>query len=494
MAEKTEVDERLEPLKKMLSLNSEQLDLIANRNAKEAEFKAFLRAQDKAIEEINERQRVIAKTLVDADMSKMGHVSDELRGCLEGLGIKLDGDRLAADKETKAAHTENYKGFISGEKPDVKARVVYGNSIDEVLDKAAVLADKNKKSYTTVNIGGLNKSEGQYMDYRRFDIASRYDISPVYLSLPHLERDEFKELTKQLKDEGAKFNTFNKSWYIPHDIASKEVFQPYISEPPRQRDYSRQRNYTSQELALPVGQTGKTVNDMLSRNDGYVRITYEDNGRGRIAPNAAFYENSPDETEQSGRWLAESKVRTLVIGGNEMSKNILYPGEGFSIDNVHDIKTTPFAAIVEEQDASGKFYSIYGIHDISGMICRLSPRRFDTQEQCERNIPDGHRLVSLEKLKAESKIYEDAWAEMIKDDIKNSGYDYSCCMVKNIKMLNYETNKSWSLKDVSAVYKRLNGENMPEGVSELAEAYIKRIGDECADMQRMEIQTAEIAQ
>lgn len=233
---------------------------------------------------------------------------------------------------------------------------------------------------------------------------------------------------------------------------------------------------------------------MLSRNDGYVRITYEDNGRGRIAPIAEFYEKSPNETEQSGKWLAESKVRTLVIGGSEMSKNILYPGEGFRIDNVHDIETTPFASIVEEQDVSGKFYSIYGIHDISGMICRLSPRRFDTQEQAERNIPDGHRIVSLEQLKAESKIYEDVWSEMIKDDIKNSGYDYSCCMVKNIKMLNYETNKSWSLNDVSAVYKRLNGENMPEGVSELAEAYIKRIGDECANLQRMEIQAAEIAQ
>lgn len=66
-------------------------------------------------------------------------------------------------------------------------------------------------------------------------------------------------------------------------------------------------------------------------------------------------------------------------------------------------------------------------------------------------------------------------------------------MVKNIKMLNYETNKSWSLKDVSEIYKNLNSEKKQEGISELAEAYIKRIGDECASMQRMELQ-AEILQ
>lgn len=499
MAEKTEVDERLEPLKKMLSLNSEQLDLIANRNAKEAEFKAFLRAQDKAIEEINERQRVIAKTLVDADMRKSGHVSDELRVCLAGLGIKLDGDRLAADKETKAAHTENYKGFISGEKPDVKARVVYGNSIDEVLDKAAVLADKNKKSYTTVNIGGLNKSEGQYMDYRKFDIASRYDISPVYLSLPHLEQEEFTELTKKLKAEGAKFNTFNKSWYIPHDIASKEVFQPYISELPRQRDYSRQRNYTSQELALPVGQTGKTVNDMLSRNDGYIRITYEDNGRGRIAPQAEFLEMDMSiENKQSGRWLSDGKVRTLLIGGHEMSKDILYPGEGYRIEPEHDIvKSIPSAAIVSEEDVAGKFYSIYGIHDISGMIYRLSPRRFDTAEQAEGNIPDNHKIVTLDELKNEHKLYADVWSQLIKDDMRASGYEASDYIIKNIKLLNFDTNKSWSLKDISDVYKMSDGRKPPEKydyLSDRAMALISKVGDECANLQRMEIQAAEIAQ
>lgn len=61
-------------------------------------------------------------------------------------------------------------------------------------------------------------------------------------------------------------------------------------------------------------------------------------------------------------------------------------------------------------------------------------------------------------------------------------------MVKNIKLLNYETNKSWSLKDISAAYKQLDGEKLPDGISELAGTYIKRIGDECVNLQRMEFQ------
>ena len=45
-----------------------------------------------------------------------------------------------------------------------------------------------------------------------------------------------------------------------------------------------------------------------------------------------------------------------------------------------------------------------------------------------------------------------------------------------------------SLKDISAAYKQLDGEKLPDGISELAGTYIKRIGDECVNLQRMEFQ------
>lgn len=485
MEKEKQIDECLELIKKMYSINQEREELIEQRAEKEAEFKAYLREQDKAIEAAKDRFNVIGRTVIDTDIKNTGHLRDEVKKCLELLGVEFKGDMPI----TGNIHNEPYKGFISGDNKEVGTKVVYGDSIDAVLDKAARISDKIS-AYTNVNIGVLNKTEGQYIDFRKFDIAKRYDISNVYLTLPHVDKEEYSQMIKSLKAEGARFNSYIKKWYIPHELSQKEFFQPYIAELPRQRDYSRQRHYTSQELSLVCGSTGKTVNDMLSRNDGYVRITYEDNGRGRIAPKAEFCEHkTPDETEHAGKWLSDSNVRTVLVEGREMSKDILYAGKGYRINPEDEIlKKTPYAAITGEEDAGGKYYTIYGVHDISGMVCRLSPRRFDTSEQAESNVPEGHKLISPEELKSESKLYEDVWSKLIKDDIENSGYGYSCYMVKNIKLLNYETNKSWSLKDISAVYKQIDGEKLPDGISELAGTYIKRIGDECVNLQRMEFQ------
>ena len=141
---------------------------------------------------------------------------------------------------------------------------------------------------------------------------------------------------------------------------------------------------------------------------------------------------------------------------------------------------------MEETDTVGKHYCIYGIHDLSGMVFRLSPRRFDTRELAEHNIPDNYKEVNLEKLKEQQKIYEQSWSKMIKDDAKKSGYELSDYAVKNIKLLNYETNKSWSLKDISNAYKT-NNQKVYGNLSERAATYIRRIGNECANMQRMEL-------
>lgn len=496
MEEKVTKDPRVESVLKLMSLNDEQRVLLEERMAREAEFKAYLHENDKALEAINERQYAIAKSAIAIDIKNLGHVSDELKGCLEGLEIKLDGDKLAENKTSREVHTERYKGFVCGNNQDVRTRVVYGNSIDEVLNGADKLMKRNA-SYTSVNLGTFNEAEGQYENFRKYDIARRYDVSPVYLNLPRLENEEFSALTKMLKSEGAKFNPAIKRWYVPYEIAGKEAFKPYISEQPRQRDYSLQRHYTSQELALPVENTGKTVNDMLRENRGYIRITYEYAGDNKIVPRAEFYDGKPAETERTGRWLSEVNVRTLVVEGNELNKDILYPGEGYYIQNEKEMRpSTPYASVVKVTETGGDFYYIYGIHDISGETYRLSPRRFDTQQQAEENIPKGFKNVSVEELQKTSGIYMDSWSEMIRDDLKASGFDNLKCsnyLIRCIRNLNYLTNKNWGLNEISKVYTQMEGDKLPADynyLSDMAVESIKNIGDICKSQ---EIMRAEMA-
>ena len=61
MEEEKKVDECLEPLKKIVDLDFKLDRLIMERTKKEEEFKEYIREQDKIINTINEKKRIIGK-------------------------------------------------------------------------------------------------------------------------------------------------------------------------------------------------------------------------------------------------------------------------------------------------------------------------------------------------------------------------------------------------------------------------------------------------
>lgn len=72
----------------------------------------------------------------------------------------------------------------------------------------------------------------------------------VNLKLPGMSRDDFKELTKQLKANGAKFDTVNKQWYILPDNKNREFFRQYISENiPDRKQHSAEENTVDPQKA-----------------------------------------------------------------------------------------------------------------------------------------------------------------------------------------------------------------------------------------------------
>lgn len=79
MEKEKQIDECLELIKKMYSINQEREELIEQRAEKEAEFKAYLREQDKAIEAAKDRFNVIGRTVIDTDIKNTGHLRDEVK-------------------------------------------------------------------------------------------------------------------------------------------------------------------------------------------------------------------------------------------------------------------------------------------------------------------------------------------------------------------------------------------------------------------------------
>jgi len=87
MEEEKKVDECLEPLKKIVDLDFKLDRLIMERTKKEEEFKEYIREQDKIINTINEKKRIIGQTVIDIDLKNSGYLRDEVKNCLELSGI-----------------------------------------------------------------------------------------------------------------------------------------------------------------------------------------------------------------------------------------------------------------------------------------------------------------------------------------------------------------------------------------------------------------------
>lgn len=73
----------------------------------------------------------------------------------------------------------------------------------------------------------------------------------IYLRLPWVSKDEFKELTKQLKDNGAVFDGKEKKWFI--QSGQKEKFQAYLESDIKQPANPDQNAMANYHTLSPIG-------------------------------------------------------------------------------------------------------------------------------------------------------------------------------------------------------------------------------------------------
>lgn len=123
-----------------------------------------------------------------------------------------------------------YKGFAytkEGNKPTV----VYGMSAKDILAKlnSYNIARTEKDKFSACNIGRLNEETSKYENYHRYEVATGKDITAVYLTIPPLNRDKFREVTADLRAAGAKFNPKKKMWYITDwEAEDLQALQTYL--------------------------------------------------------------------------------------------------------------------------------------------------------------------------------------------------------------------------------------------------------------------------
>lgn len=174
-----------------------------------------------------------------------------------------------------------YKGFAYIKGND-KPYVLYGNSQTEIINRLQGYnrARSPELVYRNVNIGTLDPNQDKYTNYHKYEVATGKDITSVYLHLPVMEREDFRLLTAQLKEEGAKYNAVKKSWYITQEQADNPVFAKYLQ--PDQKPVQLQQ-YVSEiieEAETPLADQAlawKPKHEMVGFSDRHeITVTLQD--------------------------------------------------------------------------------------------------------------------------------------------------------------------------------------------------------------------------
>lgn len=94
--------------------------------------------------------------------------------------------------------------------------ILYGNNAEELIKKLQFYNQdrENGKEFITCYLRMYQPESGSYENNRKFDLATGKDITPIYLNIPHMKKDQFLEVVKQIKKDGAKYNPIKKSFYI----------------------------------------------------------------------------------------------------------------------------------------------------------------------------------------------------------------------------------------------------------------------------------------
>ena len=137
-----------------------------------------------------------------------------------------------APEQLGVAGKDTYRAYAytkeSGEVQ--KPKPVYGGSPAEII--ATMQKWNNARTDTmklrTCYIQKLNPDTNKFDQAVKYDIESGKDITPIYLNLPKMNKEDFKQLVEQLKADGARYNSFKKAFYITRqdDLNKFEAYLP----------------------------------------------------------------------------------------------------------------------------------------------------------------------------------------------------------------------------------------------------------------------------
>ncbi len=217
---------------------------------------------------------------VDLDMKVMGKVSDMTMETLKVQHCKLEASKVMEilDVEMEQAKTAGIQRNES--KPDITRKVpskkertyqgsaylkgtgkkqtpviVYGSSQEDIIMRLqgwnATKTEEMK--LMSCYIRKYNPENTKYENTVKYDVQTGNDITPIYLNLPHLDKNSYMQVVSEIKKNGAKYNPQKKAFFITRQD-NLNLFSKYLPIAGTHTEQRENRSNTALHYDIEIGQ------------------------------------------------------------------------------------------------------------------------------------------------------------------------------------------------------------------------------------------------